>query len=101
MLNTNYTHIFIGLGYLNITSSGSIYAPRVGIYANTLKIAGIINTTGLGCASAKGTGKGRNATSSCNAGGASHGGFGGIPQSLVVGMYKADEYQGTSKTRIL
>jgi hypothetical protein len=54
-----------------------INAPRIALYSETLNISGKVNTTGLGCQSNSGFGKGKKATSQCSASGGSHGGYGG------------------------
>ena len=57
-MNTNFTHTFICYGDLSMMAGSSIQAARIGIYGNNVLIQGKLNTTGLGCQSDEGLGKG-------------------------------------------
>lgn len=48
------------------------------MFAHSLTLNGVLNTTGMGCQAGEGFGKGDGYNESCTSSGGSHGGYGGL-----------------------
>ena len=77
LLSSNFTCLIIARKNLTMDDNSKVIGARVGIFGVSAIIKGLISSSGLGCSSNTGPGRGESVERMCSGSGAGYGGLGG------------------------